>query len=51
ISSTVIKFIDDKNFRPTERLDIIMGIAESDFGSPFSALDQLYTEILTAVPC
>ncbi|KAJ6598348.1 hypothetical protein DFH09DRAFT_1022665 [Mycena vulgaris] len=49
-ASTVIKFIDDKNFRPTERLDIIMGIAEPDFGSLFSALDQLYTQILTAVP-
>ncbi|KAJ7814085.1 hypothetical protein B0H13DRAFT_2465291 [Mycena leptocephala] len=49
-ASTVIKFIDDKDFRPTERLEIVMGITESDFGSPFSALDKLYIEILAAVP-
>jgi hypothetical protein len=49
-ASTVIKFIDDKDFRPTERLEIVMGITEPDFGSPFSALDKLYIEILAAVP-
>jgi hypothetical protein len=47
-ASTIIKFIDDKYFRPTDRLKIIMGIAESEFDSesPFAALDQLYTQIL-----
>ncbi|KAJ7097684.1 hypothetical protein C8R44DRAFT_717374 [Mycena epipterygia] len=51
-ASTVIKFIDDKNFRPTERLAVIMGIQvpDSDFESPFTALDQLYIQILAAVP-
>ncbi|KAJ7085057.1 hypothetical protein C8R44DRAFT_651294 [Mycena epipterygia] len=49
-ASTVIKFIDDKNFRPTDRLDIIMGLAEPDLESPLVALDQLYTQILSAVP-
>ncbi|KAJ7705517.1 hypothetical protein B0H17DRAFT_1299017, partial [Mycena rosella] len=49
-ASTIIKFIDDKNFRPTERLGIIMGITEPDSGSPYSALDQLYTQILSGVP-
>ncbi|KAJ7090119.1 hypothetical protein C8R44DRAFT_564815, partial [Mycena epipterygia] len=49
-ASTVIKFIDDKRFRPTEGLEIIMGIAEPEFESPFSALDQLYGQILAAVP-
>ncbi|KAJ7021822.1 hypothetical protein C8F04DRAFT_259065 [Mycena alexandri] len=48
-ASTVIKFIDDKQFRPTERLDIIMGLIQPEFGSPFAALDQLYTEILSSV--
>ncbi|KAJ7089926.1 hypothetical protein C8R44DRAFT_957736, partial [Mycena epipterygia] len=48
--STVIKFIDDENFRPTDRLDIIMGVTEPDFGLPFGALDQLYTQILSEVP-
>ncbi|KAJ7085045.1 hypothetical protein C8R44DRAFT_544402, partial [Mycena epipterygia] len=46
-ASTVIKFIDDKNFRPTDRLEIIMGFAEPDLESPFAALDQLYTQILS----
>jgi hypothetical protein len=50
-ASTVIKFIDDKDFRPTERLQVIMGITEleHEFESPFSALDQLYTQILANV--
>ncbi|KAJ7705526.1 hypothetical protein B0H17DRAFT_1126337 [Mycena rosella] len=51
-ASTVIKFVDDKNFRPTDLLDVILGITEPDVGSgsPFGALDQLYTQILSAVP-
>jgi hypothetical protein len=49
-ASTIIKFIDDKNFRPTERLAVIMGMAEPRFGAPFAALDQLYTQILSEVP-
>ncbi|KAJ6536693.1 hypothetical protein DFH09DRAFT_1401111 [Mycena vulgaris] len=51
-ASTVVKFVDDKNFRPTDRLDIILDIAEPDVGSesPFGAIDQLYTQILSAVP-
>jgi hypothetical protein len=49
-ASTIIKFIDDKNFRPTERLAVIIGMEESCFGVPFAALDQLYTQILAEVP-
>ncbi|KAJ7035191.1 hypothetical protein C8F04DRAFT_1233840 [Mycena alexandri] len=49
-ASTVIRFIDDKNFRPTDRLRIIIGLAKPDFGSPFAALDRLYTQILLDVP-
>ncbi|KAF7348939.1 NACHT domain-containing protein [Mycena venus] len=49
-ASTVIKFIDDKRFRPVERLDIIKGIKQSVYGSPFSTLDQLYHQILCGVP-
>ncbi|KAJ6551280.1 hypothetical protein B0H19DRAFT_1378054 [Mycena capillaripes] len=46
---TVIKFIDDKNFRPTKRLELVVGIKEPDLGSPFAALDQLYIQILCEV--
>jgi hypothetical protein len=49
-ASTVIKFIDDGDFRPTERLQVIMGTKKPDFGSPFAPLDQLYTQILSVVP-
>ncbi|KAJ7899401.1 hypothetical protein B0H13DRAFT_796377 [Mycena leptocephala] len=49
-ASTIIKFIDDKNFRPTERLAVITGMAEPRFGVPFAALDQLYTQVLAQVP-
>jgi hypothetical protein len=48
-ASTVIKYTDDRNFRPTECLAVIMGMAESRFGMPFAALDQLYTQILSEV--
>ncbi|KAJ7442968.1 hypothetical protein FB451DRAFT_1413884 [Mycena latifolia] len=51
-ASTIIKFVDDKDFRPTDRLGVILGITALDAGSgsPFSALDQLYTQILSDVP-
>jgi hypothetical protein len=48
-ASTVIKFIDDKNFRPPERLAIITGITEPLSESPFASLDQLYIQILSQV--
>jgi hypothetical protein len=47
-ASTVKIFIDDRNFRPTERLNRIMGISQPHgSGTPFSALDNLYTQILS----
>ncbi|KAJ6523965.1 hypothetical protein DFH09DRAFT_1189930 [Mycena vulgaris] len=50
-ASTIIKFIDDANFRPTERLAAVLeNSAEPDLDSPFGALDQLYTQILNSVP-
>ncbi|KAJ7659010.1 hypothetical protein B0H17DRAFT_1213007 [Mycena rosella] len=48
--STVVKFVDDKRFRPVDRLDIVLGIKSSIFQSPFDTLDQLYHQILCAVP-
>jgi hypothetical protein len=45
---TVIRFIDDKDFRPTEQLEALQDA--SHLGSPFSALDQLYVQILSTVP-
>ncbi|KAJ7245721.1 hypothetical protein C8J57DRAFT_1678964, partial [Mycena rebaudengoi] len=44
-AATVIKFVDDKNFRPIDRLKTIL-LDASDIESPFSALDQLYAQIL-----
>ncbi|KAJ7705519.1 hypothetical protein B0H17DRAFT_670121 [Mycena rosella] len=32
-ASTVVKFIDDKSFRPTDRLDVILGLAKPEDGS------------------
>jgi hypothetical protein len=45
-ASIVIKFIDDKNFRPTERLAVIMGMKEPCFGVSFAAPDQLLLKFL-----
>ncbi|KAJ7266135.1 hypothetical protein C8J57DRAFT_1718130 [Mycena rebaudengoi] len=48
-AATVIKFIDDKQFRPTDQLAIIQNLCpHSD--SPFAALDQVYSQILSGVP-
>ncbi|KAJ7280852.1 hypothetical protein C8J57DRAFT_1564069 [Mycena rebaudengoi] len=47
-ATTIIRFVDDQNFRPTERLEILK--QESHSESPFGALDQLYTQILSTVP-
>ncbi|KAJ7920034.1 hypothetical protein B0H13DRAFT_220380 [Mycena leptocephala] len=47
-ASTVIKFVDDENSRPTERLEHLQETLSSK--SPFSGLDQLYTQILSRVP-
>ncbi|KAJ7927552.1 hypothetical protein B0H13DRAFT_1037254 [Mycena leptocephala] len=49
-ASTVIKFIDDKDFRPPERLAVILANKNTEFDSPFGALDQLYLDILSTVP-
>jgi hypothetical protein len=49
-TSAVIKFIVDKNFRPTECLVVITGMTKPHFGVPFAALDQLYIQILAQVP-
>jgi hypothetical protein len=51
-ASTVIGFMDDRDFRPTERLQMITGIKKSlpHPGSPFAALDALYIQILSAAP-
>ncbi|KAF9077700.1 hypothetical protein BDP27DRAFT_1441740 [Rhodocollybia butyracea] len=48
-ASTIIKFIDDKNYRPTERLAVVMkDQTESD--SAYEALDRLYINILSIAP-
>jgi hypothetical protein len=49
-ASTVIRFIDDKYSRPTERLALVLSLTSTDSEAPFEALDQLYTQILSGVP-
>ncbi|KAJ7660598.1 hypothetical protein B0H17DRAFT_954075, partial [Mycena rosella] len=46
-ASTIIRFIDDKGFRPTKRLESIQNLSSGDSDSPFAALDQLYLQILS----
>ncbi|KAJ7469899.1 hypothetical protein B0H11DRAFT_1868380, partial [Mycena galericulata] len=48
-AATVIRFIDNRDFRPTERLETIL-IPTPRSDSPFEPLDQLYTQILSTVP-
>ncbi|KAF8171617.1 hypothetical protein K438DRAFT_192496 [Mycena galopus ATCC 62051] len=49
-ASTVIKFIDDKYSRPTERLMVVQNLSPTISDTPFAALDQLYIQILSGVP-
>ncbi|KAF7362793.1 putative nwd2 protein [Mycena venus] len=51
-ASTVIKFVDDKDFRPTERLAGVVNWQSLPVHSdrPFEALDRLYKQILCSVP-
>ncbi|KAJ6523660.1 hypothetical protein DFH09DRAFT_937759 [Mycena vulgaris] len=50
-AATVIKFIDDRDFRPTERLAAVVENLPAECGSlPFHALDKLYLQILHDVP-
>ncbi|KAJ7133654.1 hypothetical protein C8R43DRAFT_894912, partial [Mycena crocata] len=48
-AATVSKFVDDNDFYPPDNLHIIMGMGHTG-SSPFAALDQLYTQVLDAVP-
>ncbi|KAK7043443.1 NACHT domain-containing protein [Favolaschia claudopus] len=51
-AATVIKFVGDRDWNPLERLDIVIEAGEPDVdsNSPFAVLDQLYIQILKAVP-
>ncbi|KAJ6456915.1 hypothetical protein C8R45DRAFT_1221980 [Mycena sanguinolenta] len=49
-ASTIIKFIDDKNYRPTQRLAVIQDANGTDSKSAFDPLDQLYMTILNSSP-
>ncbi|KAJ7215390.1 hypothetical protein GGX14DRAFT_442873 [Mycena pura] len=47
---TVVKFVDDKNFRPIQRLKDIENLTGTGSQTAFDALDELYTQILSVVP-
>ncbi|KAJ7613154.1 hypothetical protein FB45DRAFT_273286 [Roridomyces roridus] len=49
-AATVIKFVDDKEFRPTDQLEIILDPSYDTEASPFEPLDKLYFQILSQVP-
>ncbi|KAF7372965.1 NACHT domain-containing protein [Mycena sanguinolenta] len=49
-ASTIIKFIDDKNHRPTQRLAVVKAANSTGCESAFKPLDQLYMTILNSAP-
>ncbi|KAF8182121.1 hypothetical protein K438DRAFT_1161410 [Mycena galopus ATCC 62051] len=49
-ASTVVKFVDDKYFRPIDRLAAVVDLSQTDLDAPFAALDQFYIHILSGVP-
>ena len=48
-ASTVMKFVDSPRHRPTERLNMILGLQPTGNNMPFAALDELYMLVLLAV--
>ena len=46
-ASTVLKFIDDPDYEPTQQLQIILDITQRSHPNAFSDLDKLYSEILS----
>ncbi|KAF8998652.1 hypothetical protein BDQ17DRAFT_1328666 [Cyathus striatus] len=48
-AATVMKFISSCDHNPASRLDIVLGIRESNNNSPYTDLDLLYLEILSRV--
>ena len=48
-ASTVMKFVDSPRHRPTERLNMILGLQPTGKNMPFAALDELYMHIFLAV--
>ncbi|KAJ6479144.1 hypothetical protein C8R45DRAFT_906358, partial [Mycena sanguinolenta] len=49
-ASTIIKFIDDKNYRATQRLAVVRDTNGTGSKSAFDPLDQLYMTILSSAP-
>ncbi|KAJ7614835.1 hypothetical protein FB45DRAFT_758338, partial [Roridomyces roridus] len=49
-AATVINFVDDKDFRPTDQLAIILGHSSSCDALSYKSLDKLYFQILSQVP-
>ncbi|KAK7024707.1 hypothetical protein R3P38DRAFT_1050049 [Favolaschia claudopus] len=50
-AATVIRFVEDKDFDPVERLAIVTQLQSHDDDlSPFADLDQLYLQILNMAP-
>ncbi|KAJ7622893.1 hypothetical protein DFH06DRAFT_1142915 [Mycena polygramma] len=47
-AATAIKFVDDRDFRPSERLEELR-LPNPDSDSPFAHLDQMYIQILSTV--
>ena len=48
-ASTVIRYASSIRYKPTDRLDIILGICPPQKVLPFAELDALYTHIFTGV--
>ncbi|KAJ7608365.1 hypothetical protein FB45DRAFT_1129576, partial [Roridomyces roridus] len=49
-ASTIIKFVDDQDFRPTDQLAIVLDPSSERDALPYAALDRLYLQILFQVP-
>ncbi|KAF8805051.1 hypothetical protein BYT27DRAFT_7298858 [Phlegmacium glaucopus] len=48
-ASTIMKYLNSPRHWPTDRLDIIFGLSNPGFDTPFAELDVLYIHILSTV--
>lgn len=49
-ASTILKFVGDQSFRPTSRLDMVLGLGSGSIRTRlFLGIDQLYVEIFSSI--
>ncbi|KAF8150923.1 hypothetical protein B0H34DRAFT_801828 [Crassisporium funariophilum] len=49
-AAVVMEYISSPHHRPTERLDVILGLSDAGGDAPFSEFDRVYKNVFASVP-